>query len=159
MQKLYCFKLLMAGVLLSANVFAGDFQVEDAWSRATAPGQDVASVDLIISSKQQAKLIAVSSKVSKGGELHRMVKADGMMRMREVAAIDLPADKHVTLGESGYHLMLVGLKAPLKAGEKVPLILTIKLGNNRVEKIMVTAEVRSLTYSKGVMHADEHNHH
>jgi len=158
MQTLLRFSLLAAGILFGASTYAGEIQVVDAWLRATAPGQDVASVDLTIISKQQAKLIAVSSKVSKKGELHRMFKADGMMKMREVAAIDLPADKHVKLGESGYHLMLVGLEAPLQVGEKIPLTLTIKLGNKRIEKVDTVAEVKSLTTIKA-MRGDEHKHH
>jgi len=157
MQTLLRFSLLVAGILLSAKIYAAEIKVEDAWSRATAPGQDVGSVDLTITSKQQAKLIAVSSKVSKAGELHRMVMADGMMKMREVEGIDLPADKFVNLGKSGYHLMLVGLKAPLKAGEKIPLTLTIMLVNKRIEQVKTMVEVKSLTTTKA-MHGDEHKH-
>jgi len=157
MHTLLSFNLLVAGILFYTSVYAGEIQVEDAWSRATAPGQEVASVDLTITSKQHARLIAVSSKVSKIGELHRMVMADGMMKMREVTAIDLPAGKHVKLGESGYHLMLVGLESPLKVGEKIPLTLTIKLDNKHIEKVNVIAEVKSLTATKA-MHEDEHNH-
>ena len=43
------------------------------------------------------------------------------MRMRQVDAIALPAGKTVKLEPGGYHLMFVGLKAPLKAGDKFPM--------------------------------------
>ncbi len=65
-----------------------------------------------------------------------------MMRMREVKAIELPAGKQVNLRDSGYHLMLIGLKAPLKEGETVPLTLSIKVGKHGVVKIRTVAEVK-----------------
>jgi copper(I)-binding protein len=74
-----------------------------------------------------------------------MVMEGGMMRMREVEGIVLPAGKAVSLGESGYHLMLSGLKAPLKEGETVPLMLSIRVGKKRVVQVKAGAQVSSLT--------------
>jgi copper(I)-binding protein len=136
---------LLAALFISASVYAGDIRVENAWARATAPGQDAASVDLAITSKHAAALVGVSSRVAKTAQLHSMVMEGGMMRMREVAFIALPAGKTVNLGESGYHLMLTGLKAPLKEGETVPLMLSIKVGKKSVVQVKASAEVRSLT--------------
>jgi periplasmic copper chaperone A len=136
---------LLAALLLSASVYAGDIQVENAWARATAPGQDAAGADLTITSKQSATLVGVSSTACKTVELHSMTHDSGMMKMREVDAIELPAGKPVNLRESGYHLMLTGLKAPLKAGETVPLTLNIKVANKRIVKVETKVEVRPLT--------------
>jgi len=158
MHKSYRFCGLLAALLLSANVYAGDIQIEGAWSRATAPGQEAASVDLSITSKQPAILLGVSSTASRTVEMHSMTHRDGMMKMREVEAIELPAGKRVSLGESGYHLMLVGLKVPLKAGEKIPLTLTIKLTNNRTVKVKAVAEVKPLTATKAPSQQGEHEH-
>jgi periplasmic copper chaperone A len=146
MTNLYRFGGLLAALVMSASVYAGDIQVENAWARATAPGQDAAGVDLTITSKQAATLIGVSSPASKTVELHSMTMThdSGMMKMREVEAIELPAGKTVNLRDSGYHLMLTGLKAPLKAGEAVPLTLDIKVAK-RMVKIETKAEVRPLT--------------
>jgi len=129
MSGLFRFGGLLAALLLTANVFAGDIQVENAWARATAPGQDAAGVDLTITSKQAATLVGVSSPVCKTVELHSMTMAhdSGMMKMGEVPAIELPAGKRVNLREGGYHLMLSGLKTPLKAGDSIPLTLDIKV--------------------------------
>jgi copper(I)-binding protein len=113
-------------------------------------------VDLSITSKQPAVLIGFSSEVCRVAELHRMFQEDGMMKMREVKALELPAGKPVNLGARGYHLMLVGLKAPLKAGEKIPLTLTIKLAENRMVKVSAVAEVRPLTATKVPSHQGEH---
>ena len=146
MSDLFRFGGLLAALLLSTSVFAGDIQVEKAWARATAPGQDAAGVDLTITSKQAATLVGASSPVCKTIELHSMTMAHdrGMMKMGEVPAIELPAGKRVNLRDGGYHLMLNGLKAPLKAGDSVPLTLKIKV-SKRMVKIETKAEVRPLT--------------
>jgi periplasmic copper chaperone A len=146
MSELLRFGGLLAALLLSTSVFAGDIQVEKGWARATAPGQDAAGVDLTITSKQAASLVGASSPVCKTIELHSMSMdhASGMMKMGEVPAIELPAGKPVNLRDGGYHLMLNGLKAPLKAGDSIPLTLEIKV-SKRTVKIETKAEVRPLT--------------
>lgn len=158
MNRFYRFGGLLAALLLSTGVYAGDLLVEGAWSRATAPGQDAAMVDMAITSKQAAVLVGVSSAACKSAELHSMTHDNGMMKMRQVQEIELPAGKRVSLGESGYHLMLIGLKSPLKAGETVPLTLKIRTANKRVAEIGVQAEVQPLAEPQmdGHMH---HQHH
>ncbi|MEO8343824.1 MAG: copper chaperone PCu(A)C [Gallionella sp.] len=146
MTHLYRLGGLLAALLISASVYAGDIQIENAWARATAPGQEVAGVDLTITSKQAATLIGVSSTVCKTVELHSMAMQhdSGMMQMHEVEEIELPPGTPVNLRAAGYHLMLTGLKAPLKAGESVPLTLNIKVAKRTV-KVKAIAEVKSLT--------------
>jgi copper(I)-binding protein len=158
MTNLYRFGGLLAALLMSASVYAGDIQVENAWARATAPGQDAAGVDLTITSKQAATLVGVSSAACKTVELHSMASESGMMKMREVEAIELPAGKRVNLGEGGYHLMLTGLKAPLKAGESVPLTLSIKVANKRMVKVKTKAKVKPLTATNASPKEEEDEH-
>jgi copper(I)-binding protein len=162
MSKLIRFGWLVAALLASFTSYAagnvGGIEISGAWTRATAPGQDQAGVDLSITSKQAATLVGVSSPVAKTVELHSMTTEGGMMRMREVKTIELPAGKRVNLGESGYHLMLNGLKAPLKEGETVPLTLSIKVGKHGAVKFKTRAEVRSLTATKAPSQEDEHQH-
>jgi copper(I)-binding protein len=136
----------------------GDIETSGGWIRATAPGQDQAGADLAITSKQAATLVGASSPACKAVQLHTMTSENGMMRMREVKAIELPAGKRVNLRTSGYHLMMVGLKAPLKEGEMVPFTLSIKVGKHRVVKVETTAEVKSLTATEAESHVDEHMH-
>lgn len=139
---------LLAGLLLSASVCAEDFLIENAWLRATAPGQTTAGVDLSVTSEQSAKLVGVTSAVSSAVELHSMTHENGMMKMREVEFINLPAGKRVDLRESGYHLMLIGLKTPLKAGDSVPLTLNIKVANQPVAQVKIRVEVRPLNAAR-----------
>lgn len=138
------FGCLLAGLLLHVSSYAGDFNIENAWSRATAPGQPTAGVDMSISSKHTAKLVGVASPLADHVAIHSMTHEDGMMSMREVMFIVLPAGKRVQLGESGYHLMLSGLKRPLKAGESIPLILSIEVGKQTRVQINTEAEVRPI---------------
>ncbi len=130
-------------LLLSSGAQAGDIRVEDAWARATAPGQDTAMVDFTITSTHPAKLVGFSSKVCKIAEMHSMMQDGGMMKMREVQSIDLPENQRVSLQASGYHLMLVGLYSPLKAGDSVPLTLDVREAGHDL-KVKVMAEVKPL---------------
>jgi copper(I)-binding protein len=162
MNKLNRFGWLAAALLASfasyshaADNTAG-IETSGGWIRATAPGQDQAGADLSITSKQSATLIGASSPVCKAVQLHTMTSENGMMRMREVKAIELPAGKRVNLRESGYHLMMIGLKAPLKEGDMVPLTLSIKVGKQGVVKIKTSAKVTSLTSTE--VPPDDHEH-
>ena len=144
MAKLYRFGGLLAALLLSAGVYAGDIQVEGAWTRATAPGQDKAMVYLSITSAQDATIVGVSAKASKTAGMHTMEHKGGKMRMYEVKSISLPANGRMVMSLHGYHLELAGLKAPLKAGETLPLTLSIEMADKRMVKVDVQAEVRPL---------------
>jgi len=144
MYKLYRLASLLACLLLSANVYADDIQVKEAWARETAPGQGAGMADVTITSKQAATLVGFSSPVCEAPELHTMVHENGVMKMRQVKEVELPAGKRVNLMEGGYHLMLIGLKAPLKAGETVPLTLEIRQADKKTVKVEALAEVRPL---------------
>lgn len=159
MISLYRLGGLLAALLLSANVYAGDVLAEGAWSRATAPGQDAAMVDMSITSKQAATLVGFSSPACKAAELHSMTHEGGVMKMREVKEIALQAGQRVSLGESGYHLMLLGLKAPLKAGDALPLTLSVRLADKRIVKVEVKAEVKPLTEARAASQDAGHMHH
>jgi periplasmic copper chaperone A len=149
---------LSASIVSYAAGSAGDIEITGVWTRATAPGQEQASVDLTITSKQEAELVGVSSPVAKTSELHSMTTEGGMMRMRQVNSIALPAGKPVSLSEGGFHLMLNDLKAPLKEGETVPLTLSISVGKQGVVKFETNVEVKSLNFTKAKPQDDGQMH-
>lgn len=144
----------LAVLLYAAQSFAGEVAVSDAWSRASAPGQVSAAVGLRITSQKEARMIAVSSPASATAEMHTMKHENGMMKMRMVESFTLPAKTEVILGAGGDHLMLINLKKPLKAGDSVPLTLTVQFADKSTEKVEIRAVVKPLT----AMHED-HNHH
>lgn len=152
---------LLVAILLSTSVYAGDIRIEDARARASVPGQDSALLDLTITSKQPATLTAISSPASKTVELHSMTHENGVMKMREVKTLELPAGKRINLDKNGYHLMLTGLNAPLKAGETVALTLTVRMADQRIEKVETRAEVQPLGGAGSTPQARQpaHKHH
>ncbi len=136
--------LAILAMLAATGAYAGDVKITKAWTRATAPGQDSASVQMTITSKKDATLVGAASGASKSAELHSMVMEGGMMKMRAMDSLPLPAKTPVTLGEDGNHMMLIGLRAPLKAGHKLPFAITVKFANGKTAIIRALAEIKPL---------------
>jgi copper(I)-binding protein len=107
---------------------SGAITVEQAWSRATPPRQKIGAAYLTIRNAGDTadRLVAADSPVAGTVELHSMSMTDGVMRMRPVAAIAVPAGGSATLQPGGLHIMLIGLHAPLRQGERFDLTLTFE---------------------------------
>jgi copper(I)-binding protein len=118
--------------------------VENAWARATVPGQKVGAVYLEIRSETPAKLIGVSSPVAASAEIHSMSNDAGVMKMRQLRHLDLPPGQTVRLAPNGNHIMLLDIKQPLQAGGRVPFVLTVEQKGKK-KWIHVQAEVRAVT--------------
>ena len=94
------------------------------------------------------RLLSASADVSKSVELH-MMKMDGdVMQMRQVDAIELATGKTVELKPGGYHVMFVGLKAPLKAGDSFP----VKLKFEKAGEVTVEVKVEASGAMDGMKH-------
>lgn len=142
-----CVDLNTLLILLSvpAAAFAADaVSVRNAWARATAPGQTTAGAYMELVSDADAALIAVESPVAGSAELHTMKMDGGVMKMRAAPRIDLPARKTVKLAPGGLHVMLIGVRQPLKEGDKVALALTIQGAGGVKSTLKVEAEVRAV---------------
>jgi copper(I)-binding protein len=160
----------LTGIILLLSTLsawaAGDVTINGAWARPTAPGQDSGSIQFSITSKQAAKLVAISAPVAGSVEMHSMTHEGGKMKMRAVESIALPAGKEIDLGKSGNHIMLLNLKQPLKAGDSVPFTLTVQFADKRKTSVDAKAEVRTQGTSHD-MHdmkgmddmGDMHEHH
>ena len=72
------------------------------------------------------RLIGFSSPVCDHGELHTHIHDNGMMRMRQIEAIDIPAGGTAVLEPGALHLMFIGLVEPLVEGESVPVTLVFE---------------------------------
>ena len=120
---LFAVPLLLAS--LAAHAQAPEVAVSNAWSRATPPGAGTGAVYLTLTSPAGDTLTGVSSPAAKMAQVHEMSMDGNVMRMREVkGGLPLPAGTPVTLQPNGYHVMLMGLKAPLKRGQTLKLHLT-----------------------------------
>jgi copper(I)-binding protein len=120
--------------------------VSDPWARTTPPGARMGSIYLKLSSASGDRLIGASVPRSVSGktQIHEtVVSHDGggeSMSMREIRSLALPAGQTVELAPGGFHLMLMDLKRPLKAGDKVPVTLRFAKAGSQT----VTADVRGL---------------
>ena len=139
---------LAIGLALTSSAGA-QVTVDQAWVRATAPGQPVAGAYLKIKSAQAAALVAVRTPVTARAEIHDMKMEGGIMKMRPVTRIELPAGKTVELRPGGYHLMLMNIAKPLRPGETVPITLVIEGADKKRQEIEVKAEVRDMTAGMG----------
>lgn len=135
-----CAAALGAMSLASASAApksAAPLHLSQAWSRATPPAAATGAGYLTISNtgKSADRLIGGSTSVAAKLEIHEMSMTGGVMRMRPVAGgLAIGPGQSVTLKPGGYHLMLIGLKRPLKAGERVPVTLTFeRAGAVRIE--------------------------
>ena len=119
----------------AGDVKVGNLSIGHPYARPTAPAQPTGGGYLTLTSKGRAdRLLSASSPIAREVQIHSMKMEGDVMRMREVDAIDVPADKLVELKPGGFHLMLMGLKEPLKAGQRFPLKLRFeKAGEVSVE--------------------------
>jgi copper(I)-binding protein len=109
---------------LTGMASAATITVTEPFSRATAPTAKTGAAFMTLGLDQgDDKLLSVSSPVAEKVELHTHIMENGVAQMRAVDAIPLAAGTPVELKPGGLHVMLIGLKAPLKAGDMVPLTL------------------------------------
>ena len=124
------FKLLafVLGVVFASAALAqsGQLEVGNAWARATPGKAENGAAYLTIQSPTADRLVSASSPVAKKAELHISSMEGMVMKMRPLAALDIPAGKPVTLSPGGTHVMLLGLNQPLREGQSFPLTLTFE---------------------------------
>jgi copper(I)-binding protein len=119
MKRLFCLLALVASPALA------QVGIEQPWMRATAPGAKVAGGFMTVHNMGQVpdRLVAASSPVAEGVELHTHIKQGSTMKMRQVPGFDVPANGRFVLKPGGAHLMFINITRPLKQGERIPVIL------------------------------------
>ena len=132
------------GLALSTNAPAsahdyrlGSLEISQPWTRATPATAQTGGGFLTITNKGTTpdRLIAARSPASNKVEVHEMKMDGNVMKMRELEkGLEIPAGATVTLKPGGYHIMFMGLKAPLAKDAKVPVTLVFeKAGSIDVE--------------------------
>lgn len=144
--------LALSAVSVCAHSFkVGAIHIGHPYARATSERQSVGGGFVKLSNHGAAdKLVSARTAVAQSVQLHTMRMEGDVMRMRQLDAIELPAGQTVELKPGGTHLMLVGLKAPLKAGDSFALILKFE----KAGEVSVDVKVEALGTSK----VDEHPH-
>ncbi len=146
---------LALAVSLSAS--DGGVTVSDPFARETPPNAKVGGAYMTLTNHGAATvLVAVGSDAAERVEIHDHIMDEGVMRMREVeGGIPLGMHETVTLRPGGYHVMLMGLKEPLRKGGTVDLTLEFDDGST----LDLTAPILSIaaTGAKAKGHGD-HGH-
>ena len=132
--------MALCGSAMAQNASVGSIKVENAYTRATAPGQQVAGGFLKIENKGAAdQLVSASSPAAGEVQLHEMAMDGNVMKMRQVKDIAVPAGGSVELKPGGYHLMFMNLKGPFATGQAVPVKLKFAKAGEVEVKMPVNA--------------------
>jgi copper(I)-binding protein len=148
-------------------VMAGNIMIMDPWSRATPPGATTGAAYLTLMNHgtEADTLTGGSSPAAEQVQIHQMSNAGGVMSMRPVQGVPLPRNATVLVTpQGGYHVMLVGLKAPLKQGTPVTVTLTFaKAGAVQVQfpvlPIGSQGPNAGTGTNAGAMPGMDHDHH
>jgi periplasmic copper chaperone A len=133
----------LAAPALAEEVKAGDLVITQAWSRATPGGAKVAGGYLTIENMGSTpdRLIGGSADVADKVQVHEMATNNGVMTMRPLdKGLAIEPGKTVMLAPGSHHLMLQGLKSPLKQGDKVPVTLEFE----KAGKVKLSLDVQGI---------------
>lgn len=152
MTRSLCAIAVLLTWLLGASALADEsgIHLTQAWARATPGAATTGAVYLTVSNSGTVAdtLTAMATPAAEKAELHETKMANGVMEMRPVPALPIAPGQSITLDPaSGYHIMLVGLKAPLREGDHLTLTLTFEHAGAQ----QVTAMVAKI----GAMHAGD----
>lgn len=150
--------LMLPLLPLNSQAESGGITVSQAWSRATPGGVRTGGAFLQITASAAAgdRLVDAKSGAAERVELHTHIHEGGVMKMRRVEAIDVPAGETVTLAPGGYHLMLMNLQQPLREGDTLDLTLVFE----KAGEIEVTATVEPIgAKGPGGAAGSGHGHH
>ena len=140
-------------VLFAGTAFA-QTTATDPWVRGTVAQQKASGLFVQLTSAQGGRLVSASSSMASSAEIHEMAMDGNIMTMRALPdGLALPAGKAVALKPGGVHIMLMGLKQALQAGDTVPVTLVIEGADKKRETVAIKAPVRALGAA-----ASEHKH-
>ena len=117
-------------------------RVKDAWVRNTKPARKSTCAFMEITSSDEAALLSAASPAAGVVEIHTLKMEDGVMKMRRIPKLDLPAGKGVTLQPGGYCIWLTELKQQMNMGDVVPITLKIEGKDKKVQTVEIKADVR-----------------
>jgi copper(I)-binding protein len=132
--------MLLSGWALASPATA-QVEVKDAWARPALQGQSATGAFMTLTARDGARLVGAASPVAGVVEIHEMVMEGSVMKMRAVGGLDLAPGRSVELKPGGYHVMLMDLKRPLKAGERVPVELRFEMRDKRMVTQPIEVEV------------------
>ena len=132
--------------------------VDGAFARATVGKQANGAAYLQLSAKGDDVLVSASAPVATKVEIHTMSMDGDVMKMRMLDKLEIKAGEKMSMQPgAGAHVMLMGLKQPLKAGDSFPLTLNFR----KAGKVTVDVTVKDIAMPAkgGDMHHEGHEHH
>ncbi len=139
--------LLSGGSVYAQTSAQNTIVVERPWARATPAGArtGVVYVTLINNGSAGDSLLGAATPVADQVQFHSATEENGVSRMREMRTVDVTPGARVTFSPGGLHIMMVGMKQPLKEGQAFPLTLTFE----KAGKIDVTVPVEKVGAMQG----------
>jgi copper(I)-binding protein len=153
-MKIHASIACLSAILASAPALAGPVSVDSPWLRETAPGAKAGGGYALIrnTGKTEDRFLGGRTSVAASVDVHSMAMDGNIMRMRPVSGgLAISPGGSVALKPGGYHLMLMGLKQPLKRGETV----TITLRFAKAGEVPVRFRVEPIDHQLGGGH-DQH---
>jgi copper(I)-binding protein len=142
--------LVLVAACSKAPQTASTVTVADAWCRAAPTGAPTGGCYVTLTASTDDKLVTVETTAAERAEIHSMDMTDGVMRMRKLDELALPAGQAVMLSPGAEHLMIIAPKATLAEGGVVPL--TFKFAKAPAQSI--DAPIRA---AAGMDHGMDHN--
>jgi periplasmic copper chaperone A len=124
----------------AAPIDEPSLKVFDVWAKTTVPGGSVSAAYMHIKSAKPLKLVKAESNAAQTVEIHDMKINNGVMEMKAIEAVEIPANKLVDLKPGGMHVMLIKLSKPIIKGDSVPLTLTFETADKKTFTRQVMAK-------------------
>lgn len=137
--------------VVAKDVIAGDLHISDVWARPSVTSTGAAYLSISNTGTADDALVGAASTVSASTVIHEMTMTDMVMRMRNLSRLELPSGQSVRLAPGGMHVMLIGLKAPLKAGETFTLSLEFEKAGHVELPVTVAKNAASAVGNMGGM--------
>ena len=132
-------KKFVLSIVSIAAVFGADIEIEGAYARASIPNVPNSAAFFVIknNSDKDIAITSANSDIAEKNELHTHIKENKMMKMMKIEKLVVPAKSSLELKSGGDHVMLIGLKKELKAGDEISLELSFSDGDKKSIKVPV----------------------
>lgn len=158
-------KILSLSLLTSLASFsayatdANSIEVTNPYAREVPPGAPASAsfMNLANNSDSTIKLVGASSKSAEIVELHTHTNDNGVMRMRKIDSIEIPANSEVSLQPGGHHIMLINPVKALKADQTIEVTLVFADDTTQTVKMPVKS-LKKMMRQQMQMNSHEHNH-
>ena len=132
-------KKFVLSIASIAAVFGADVEIDGAYARASIPNVPNSAAFFVIknNSDKDIAITGANSDIAEKNELHTHIKENKMMKMMKIEKLVVPAKSSLELKSGGDHVMLIGLKKELKAGDEINLELSFSDGDKKSIKVPV----------------------